>query len=38
LRLFTLLSMADPAVIDVGLVVDVGVLVDVGVILVDETF
>jgi hypothetical protein len=30
--------MADPAVIDVGLVVDVGVLVDVGVILVDETF
>jgi hypothetical protein len=30
--------MADPAVIDVGLVVEVGVLVDVGVILVDETF
>jgi hypothetical protein len=32
------LRVADPAVVDVGLVFEVGVLVDVGVVLVDEAF
>jgi hypothetical protein len=30
--------MADPTVVDAGVVFEVGVLVDVGVVLVDEAF
>jgi hypothetical protein len=30
--------VADPAVVDVGLVFEVGALVDVGVVLMNETF